>query len=226
MKLYEYQGMQLFKEYSIPVVPFFVISSLSDLKNKKIKKNLVAKAQVPVGKRGKHGGIVMATSQTIIATCKAMFQKNIQGFPVKKIIVAEKENVQEEWYLAITINRLLKHYTLLFSQHGGIDIEELSQTEPQKILHHSFFSLHDKNLDLFLKKTKISKPLQISLKKIIKNLFHLMQKEDATLVEINPLLLTKNLLLQIQKSLLMTMHFIVIIFLSKMKIKQNSNFKQ
>src|SRR3989338_6109394 len=198
MKLYEYQGAELFKQYKIPVAPYFVISSLSDLKNKKTKKNLIVKAQVLIGKRGKHGGVVSATPETLYSVCQDMFRKKIRDLSVKKILIAEKEPVQEEWYLVITINRFLKQYTLLFSTSGGIDIEELAQTQPKKIMYHSFSVFHEKEITRFLQKIKIQNlkkeknkdALQNQLRLIIKKLFLLMQEKDATLVEINPILVT------------------------------------
>jgi succinyl-CoA synthetase beta subunit len=148
MKLKEYEGKELFKKYGILVPKGKVISKVEKIEG-------IAKAQVLDGGRGKKGLIKDASEENL----KELFKH------CKEVLVEEKLDIEKEYYLCLTIDRELKDIVVLFSEEGGIDIEESKNVE--KILYSEF------NEEKF--------------NDIVKNMHKLMIEENATLVEINPL---------------------------------------
>ncbi len=189
MDLYEHEGKALFRNYGIPVPNGILVTRKNWKKEiKKIKQinkiksdKFVLKAQVLHGKRRKLGLILFTSKDKVLKRIKNLFQKNKT---VTEILVEEKLVVAKEYYLSIIVNQSKACYSLLFSESGGIDIEDVSKNKIKKI-------------DFFIFDKKIKKQVQKITKKkritaIVQKLFKFFKEKDATLVEINPLILTKS----------------------------------
>ena len=190
MNLKEYQGKAIFEKSGIKIPKGFVIQKISD-----IEKNLsslsseeyVVKAQILVGGRGKAGGIKLATKDKLKDISKSMLNRQIKGLKVKELLIEEKLNILKEIYLSIIVNRAEKCFTLILSLKGGMDIEELANTNPEEIIRIPVSDFSESVI-----KDRIKEDYVEELVNIIKNLWKIMKDYDAELVEINPLVLTPD----------------------------------
>lgn len=193
MKIHEYQAKDLFARYGIPVPPGSVAYSSEEAVKiaQEIGYPVVVKAQVHVGGRGKAGGIKIASNEEeLLAHSKSILSMSIKGLPVKKVLITKAFDIQEEYYLGITVDRDAQALAFIFSTAGGIDIEEVARTTPEKItrvnvdplIGMSDFQLRKLLYDTGLEQTKVT---QIS--KIAKSLYNCYISVDASLAEINPL---------------------------------------
>ncbi len=195
MKLYEYDAKEIFKGNNIAVPEGILISNPGDAGNiaRKFGK-VVIKAQVMVGGRGKAGGIVKASSpQEAYQNAQRILGMSIKGFPVKRLLVEEYKKPDKEMYLGITIDRTAKCPLVMASPEGGIDIEEIAKTYPQKIIkmHISpLTGMHDYQARTLAKSLNMDKSEIIA--EIIKKLYRVFIAYDCTLAEINPLAATPD----------------------------------
>ncbi len=196
MKCYEYEGKRIFEKYNIPIQKGVLAENLTDAISffQKIKKPCVLKAQVLSGKRGKAGGIKFAEN---LAELKNNFNAikgmDIYGETVNKLLVLEKIDIKQEFYLGITIDPLKMVPILIFSTEGGMDIEEVAIKHPEKILKfelketQQLYHYYDMLIDLDFNNSLLSQ-----LVKIMAKLSKLCFETDASIVEINPLVMTDN----------------------------------
>ncbi|MHB1345862.1 MAG: ADP-forming succinate--CoA ligase subunit beta [Candidatus Humimicrobiaceae bacterium] len=198
MKLLEYKGKELLKDYDIPVQNGVVVSSVDEIsqKIKDIKPPYVIKVQIMAGGRGKAGGIKFADNEDDAKKiCSDLFGKDIRGCIVKKILIAEKAEVASEWYLSIILDRFYKTPMAIFSSSGGIDIEETAKTDSQKIIKlpiNPLIGIKDYHTRYILSKTKTDSKYSAQFDHIIRNLYKLFNEYDCTLAEINPLSVTED----------------------------------
>lgn len=200
MNLYEYQGKNLFEKYNIPTTKGILLDK--NIENDYISLNelnlnfpVVLKAQVKVGGRGKAGGIKIANNKDeFIKYIKQLFNLNIKGVKVNKILVDEYVDIQKEFYLSFVIDRASSKIVFIFSPMGGVDIEEVAEKYPDKISKFYFeynlfdFQVRDCILRVYNENLEVVKQIEnISLK-----LFDLFKDNDCFLAEINPLVLTKD----------------------------------
>ncbi|MBW9221242.1 ADP-forming succinate--CoA ligase subunit beta [Methanothermococcus sp. SCGC AD-155-M21] len=192
MKLHEYEAKNIFKSYGIPISEGYVTSG----EIKEIKKPVVIKAQVLVGGRGKSGGILFAnTLEETTEKIKELLNKEIKGEKVEKVLVEEKLPIKKEYYLGIVIDRKEKKPLILFSTEGGVDIEEVAQKNPEKIVKYymdpqkEFLPYLARNM---LKKINIPSKEIPKVADIIYKLYKVFKEMDGILVEINPLVITED----------------------------------
>ncbi len=198
MKLHEYQAKRIFAKHGIKI-PRGALAEIPE-EVRKIAEELggkvVLKAQVLVGGRGKAGGIKKADSVDSAAEiAEKMFGSSLKGEIVKKIYVEELLEIMEEWYLSLAIDRVEKCFSLIFSTAGGIDIEEIAQKFPEKILRAKIdprWGLWEYQIREILSGAKIRAELWKEMTVIVKGLYEIMVKYEAELVEINPLVLTEK----------------------------------
>ena len=190
MKFREYEAKQIFRDAGIPTPNSELIVSAEEAAEAlgRVAEKVVLKAQVDVGGRGKAGGILPATAETVDATAKELFGKLIKGLPVEKVLVEEALEISHEYYVSITIDRSKKRPVILFSEEGGVEIETLAKERPEALrriyVDPSFTTLPD-----FVVRNVIgTAPKEIGA--IVKKLFDVFIKKDAILVEINPLVAT------------------------------------
>lgn len=192
MKFREYEAKQFFREAGIPVPNSVLITKVEEAKTalKNVAEKVVLKAQVDVGGRGKAGGILPASEETVEATAKELFGKLIKGLAVEKILVEEALSIQHEYYISITIDRSRKRPVILFSEEGGVEIETLAKERPEALkrvyVDPSFTTLPD-----FVVRNVIgTAPKEIGA--VLKRLYQVFVEKDAILVEINPLVMTEK----------------------------------
>lgn len=195
MKLYEYEAKQIFSRYDIPMPASSLVSDADDAMEAALDMgNVVIKAQVLTGGRGKAGGIARASNpQETHSNAKRILGMSIKGFPVKKVLVEEYREPIKEIYLGITVDRTAKCPVIMASPQGGIDIEETAKNSPEKItmVHiHPLMGIHEYQARMLANSLDGSKAP--TLVDIIKKLYHAFVDNDCQLAEINPLAETIN----------------------------------
>lgn len=199
MKIHEYQAKQLFKEYGVSV-PNSVLCEKKDLIPsilEDFKIPCVIKAQVHSGARGKAGGVKIAKTQEEALK----YANDILGMElvssqagsktVHKILIEEAVDIDKELYLSFTFDRQNECIALILSTEGGMDIEEVAKTDPDKILTQ-FIKDEDANFKDTVLKLGFNSEISLQIEDIIKKLYKLFVEKDASLVEINPLVVTKQ----------------------------------
>jgi len=176
MKLYEYQAKKILKDFGIRIPIGVVSGKFTDISFMPA----AVKAQVLAGGRGKAGGVKIAkTKDEAKKYFDEIISMKIKGSPVKKILMEEAFEIEREYYLGITVDRSSKSHSLMFSDVGGIDIEEVAKNSPEKIIK--------------IPVTALSAPSVGQIPNdIVEKLIKVYFATDATLVEINPLVKTKD----------------------------------
>ncbi len=193
MRLLEFESKNILEKYQI-VIPSGTVAPLED----KLDVNLPAmlKAQIPVGGRGKAGGILEAsTIDETEAGMRKLLSTWIRGYKPTKILVEEKAEIDREFYLAITYDTVAKSPMAIFSAEGGIEIETLAKEQPQKIRSEHFSirtRLPQYRAREIISETGISGRHLLGLGTIFSRLADVFLDFDATLAEINPLALTPD----------------------------------
>jgi succinyl-CoA synthetase beta subunit len=203
MRLQEYQGKELFKRVGIPISAGKV--ALSPLEAGQAARELggsvVVKAQVLVGGRGKAGGIKLAHSpEEARAHAENIFKLQIKGEQVRKVLVTKAVEIEREFYLSITIDRAAKKPVVIFSAEGGMEIEELAKTHPDKVLKlhiDPLLGLQSYQVRTALYQNNIEPKLMAPLSDVFFKLYQAFTQYRAHLVEINPLALTNGTLIAV-----------------------------
>lgn len=199
MKIHEYQAKELFAAYDIPVKKQILCHTAHEAVDAYSRLNVplvVLKAQVLTGGRGKAGGIKLADSpEKVKANAEAILGIKIKDIPVDRILVTEAADIKKEYYMSIVVDRNTKSALLMLSSDGGIDIEEVAHSTPERIYKFQIDPLLG-TPDFFTRKVAFSLFTDIKLinqlSHIIKSLYKLMLETDASLAEINPLVLTPD----------------------------------
>ena len=198
MKIHEYQARNLFRKYGIPVPDAVVCHSVEEVKEMvpNSEKLRVVKAQVHVGGRGKAGGVKLAkTKEEVVQRATEILGMDIKGLTVEKIMVADAVDIEKEFYIGFINDRNSKSVTLMASAEGGVEIEEVARVSPEKIIKLAIdptMGLMDWQarkiaLNLFNDPREIRQAAAILVK-----LYRLYVDSDASLAEINPLVLTPD----------------------------------
>ena len=207
MKIHEYQAKRIFVEYGIPIPDGDVANTPEEVREitSRIGKKVVIKAQIHAGGRGKGGGVKTADSpqeaekvaREIIGMNLVTHQTGPEGKRVKRVLVEEALDVEKELYLGIVIDRSRdqEQPVIMASEAGGMEIEEVASKSPEKIIKvganpvGSFSSFQGRKLayGLGMDKSIVSKA-----SKIIEMLYRIFMEKDATLIEINPFVLTRG----------------------------------
>lgn len=190
MKLYEFEGHNILARAGIDS-PFFVVcENLDEVEQatKRIDFPLVAKVQVLSGRRGKSGGVeIIKSDRELKVFCKKMFNKNFSGEKVKYISLAQKVDIKKELYASITYDTVLKVPFLLFSEEGGVDIEETKKKNPKKIKRINIDpieGLNEKILGNVIHDNQLSE--------FLPRLWDAFVRFDCRLVEVNPIAKTTD----------------------------------
>jgi len=201
MKLYEFQGKEIFKKYGIPVQLGFLVHENDEVKN--LTPPLVIKSQVLVGGRGKAGGIKLWEGNTDVSQIiHELFSLNIKGEKVRAILALEKVDILREIYISITFNRGKSTPVLIVGTSGGMDIEKSAQSDKDNIHFiefDPFLGILEYQIRFIAKKINVENYSEF--KKIIKAMYKIFKEYDATLVEINPLAITPHGLVAIDSKI-------------------------
>jgi succinyl-CoA synthetase beta subunit len=209
MKLHEYQSKQIFTKYGIPIPRGRVAATADEAKQiaKELGGRVVIKSQVLVGGRGKAGGIRLAKSPDEAAElADKILTMEIKGLPVRKVLVDEAANIETEIYLGITNDRAARRPVMMASSAGGVEIEEVARLTPEKIIKahiDPLLGLRDyQSRDVAVGIDLPREHWQL-FGQVTKGLWQAYQDCDATLAEINPLVITaENKLLAVDGKML------------------------
>ena len=191
MKIHEYQARELLQAYGVPVPPGKMARTAEEAVRiaSEIGLPVVIKAQVLVGGRGKAGGVKLARSgEEVREAANKILTLTIKDIPVEAVLVAKAVDIRKEYYLGVTVDRAKKKAVCIVSASGGVDIEELAQKEPEKILKHHIDPLQgpdEKALRTFLS-AAFPEQLLDQVVEATGNLYRLLIEKDCSLVEINP----------------------------------------
>ena len=210
MKIHEYQGKEIFRSFNIPVPIGYAVNKLDDVEkvikkvqNESKKEAVVVKAQIHAGGRGKGGGVKFSSDlSTAVNNANKIFGMNLvthqtgeRGQKVRKILIEEASNISKEFYCAITLDRSLGQFVFMVSTEGGMEIEKVAEETPEKIVKVwidpliGMKSFHARKLAFGLQLTGSAYKEAVSL---FLNLFKCFVRTDASLAEINPLVLTND----------------------------------
>ena len=198
MKLHEYQSKTIFAKYGIPIPKGRVAATAVEAKHiaEELGGRVVVKSQVLVGGRGKAGGIKVAKSAAEAEQlAQQILAMEIKGLPVRKVLVDEAAAIEHEIYFAITNDRAAKKPVMIASAEGGIDIEEVAATTPEKIIKvhiDPLLGLRDYQSRDIAASIDLPREHWREFSKIAAGLWQAYLETDATLAEINPLVITKD----------------------------------
>jgi len=196
LNLHEYQSKRIFAKYGIPIPNGEVASSPVEARDiaRRLHGAVVVKSQVLVGGRGKAGGIKLATTpDEAEAYAKDILGMDIKGLTVKKVLVDQAANIETEIYLGAVLDRARRRVVLMASSEGGVEIEQVAAETPDKIVTvavHPFLGLRDHQARILADGIGLPKEHTGAFIKIAKGLYKAYVESDATLAEINPLVIT------------------------------------
>ena len=205
MNIHEHQAKELLKKFGATVPSGMVILNKDDLE-KKIKtlkmEKCVIKAQIHAGGRGKAGGIkIVKNKKDLLKEASNMFGKKLitqqtgsEGKIVKRIYIEEISEIKKELYLACIIDRATAKIAFISSLEGGVDIEKVAKEKPNKIIKTKFdltSKVSKKDFEKIIKIFNFNQKQKAQAMKIIQSILKLFVEKDATLIEINPLIITK-----------------------------------
>ena len=198
MKLHEYQSKQLFARNGIPIPKGKVAATADEAKQIAVELGgrVVIKSQVLVGGRGKAGGIRLAKSpHEAEELATQILRMEIKGLPVRKVLVDEAASIETEIYLGITNDRAARKPVMMASAAGGVDIEQVARETPEKIIKvhiDPLLGLRDYQARDLAASIDLPRDHWRAFGEIARGLWQAYQNNDATLAEINPLVITSD----------------------------------
>ena len=198
MDLYEYQGRELFARHGLPVLGGGVAETPDEAAAiaERVGRQVVVKAQVKVGGRGKAGGVKLAdTVEEARARAAEILGMDIKGHTVRKVMVTEAADIAEEYYFSYLLDRANRTFLCIASTSGGMDIEQVAHDTPEKVVKTPIDAV--RGVDEALAReivTKAGFPAEVTdqVVDIALKLWRAFVAEDATLVEVNPLARTPD----------------------------------
>ncbi len=206
MNIHEYQAKQLLKKYNAPVPEGVVILNENEIENKinnLTYKSYVLKAQIHAGGRGKAGGVkLISNKKDLISEAKKMFGKILktpqtgpEGKKVMRLYVEEASEISKEFYLSCLIDRQSSKIAFISSTEGGMDIEKVAKDNPKKIITTKIEFRDDiniKDIDKIIEPFAFDDNQKKESQNLIRSIFKTLIDTDASLIEINPLIVTKS----------------------------------
>jgi succinyl-CoA synthetase beta subunit len=198
MDLFEYQAKELFAKHNVPTTPGRVTTSPEEARAiaAEIGRPVMVKAQVKTGGRGKAGGVkYAATPDDAYTHAKNILGLDIKGHVVKKLLVSEASDIAEEYYVSFLLDRANRTYLAMCSVEGGVEIEEVAATNPERLAKVPVDAV--KGVDLAFARSIAEQghlPAEVldAAAVTILKLWEMFVAEDATLVEVNPLVRTPD----------------------------------
>jgi succinyl-CoA synthetase beta subunit len=196
--LYEYQARDLFEAHSVPVLKGAVASTPDEAAKAAadIGGRVVVKAQVKVGGRGKAGGVKLAeNADDAREKASAILGMDIKGHTVHKVMIAQAAPIAAEYYLAILLDRAHRSFLVMASVSGGMDIEQVAHETPEKLARVNFDAYQGlsegKALEI-VRAGAFPADIEAEVARVLMLLWKVFKEEDATLVEVNPLVKTED----------------------------------
>ena len=207
MNIHEYQAKEILKEFGAPVSKGIVIFNLDELEKKISQlqsKEYVLKAQIHAGGRGKAGGVkliknlpdLINESKKMMGKILVTHQTGPEGKQVKRLYIEEASNISKEFYLSCLVDRETSKIAFISSTEGGMDIEKVAQETPDKIITNKIdfneSGPSNDEIEKIISVFRLSEKQKQIAYKLIKSLYEIVISKDASLIEINPLILTKS----------------------------------
>ncbi len=196
MKLHEYQSKRIFAQYGIPIPDGDVATTPGEARAiaERLGGPVVIKSQVLVGGRGKAGGIKLAhTPEEAEKLAAQILSLQIKGLPVRKVLVDRAADIRQEIYLGIVVDRAAARPVMIASSEGGVEIEEVARTNPEaikKVHIDPFIGLRSYQTLSLAKGIGLDPAFHRSFDQIAQGLYRAFVESDASLAEINPLVVT------------------------------------
>ena len=206
MNIHEYQAKEILKKYGVPIPNGVAVLDIKQLKNK-IKNlnstNLILKAQIHAGGRGKAGGIKLVKSfEEAIKESEKMFGKILvtkqtgsMGKKVQRLYFEEICEIKKEFYLSCLVDRSSAKIAFISCAEGGVDIEEIAKNNPKKIITIKLNfskSVAEKDINKIIQPFNLSEKLKKQAQNLIRSIYKVLIEKDASLIEINPLIITEK----------------------------------
>ena len=207
MNIHEHQAKEILREFGAPISNGVVIYSVNEIKEK-IKmlksKEFVLKAQIHAGGRGKAGGVKLikniseleSEAKKMMGKVLVTHQTGPEGKEVKRLYIEEASNILKEFYFSCLVDRETSKIAFISSTEGGMDIEKVAAESPNKIITTKIDlkveGPSDKELEEIIKVFKFNQKQKIIAKELTKSLYKIILERDASLIEINPLIITKE----------------------------------
>lgn len=196
MDLFEYQARDLFDAHGVPVVRGVVASTPETAKEAAADFGgmTVVKAQVKVGGRGKAGGVRLAsTPDKASEATEAILGMDIKGHVVEKVMVVEGVDIEQEYYFSILLDRANRSYLALCSMEGGMEIEQLAEEKPEALARvevDPLIGIDEAKATEIVHAAGFPEDIGAKVIPVLQKIYEVYRDEDATLVEVNPLVLT------------------------------------
>jgi succinyl-CoA synthetase beta subunit len=196
MNVHEYQAAELLAKHGVPVNPGKVATTPDEAGQiaREYGGTVVVKAQVHTGGRGKAGGVkVVKSPEDARAAAEAILGMDIKGHTVNKVLVAKGADIAKEFYISAVMNRPARKIMIMASAEGGVEIEQVAAETPEKIVQRDadpLVGLHDFQAKEIAFGLGIEPAMVNGFAKIVHQVYETFMEEDATLVEINPLIIT------------------------------------
>ena len=207
MNIHEHQAKEILKEFGAPISNGVVVKSIKEIseKIKRLKsKQFVLKAQIHAGGRGKAGGVKLIKdinelekeAKQMMGKILITHQTGPEGKEVKRLYIEEASDISKELYLSCLIDRETSKIAFISSTEGGMDIEKVASETPEKIITNKIDFKEEgpnqKEIEKIISVFKFDEKQKKTASRIIKSLYNIIIKKDASLIEINPLIITKN----------------------------------
>ena len=206
MNIHEHQAKKILKKYGVAVPEGIFALTVDDLieKAKSLKtKKYVLKAQIHAGGRGKAGGVkildnleeLKIAAKELLGKILVTHQTGPEGREVKRLYVEESSNIVKEFYLSCLIDRSSSKIAFISSDQGGMDIEEVAKNDPQKIVTTKVEmkdEISETDCEKIIKIFNLNENIKDQAISLIKSIYKMFKNTDANMVEVNPLILTKD----------------------------------
>ena len=210
MKIHEYQGKQILKKFNVPIQDGYILENISDaekiiqkVQNDFNTKDVIVKAQIHAGGRGKGGGVkyspdfeaALKNTKNILGMNLITHQTGAEGKKVNKVYITEAYDIKNEFYAAITLDRSKKMDVFMISTEGGVNIEDVAKETPEKIIKvwiHPMENLKTEDATILAEGLNLNEGLKNQAIEIFINMYKCYKEMDTSMLEINPLVETEQ----------------------------------
>jgi succinyl-CoA synthetase beta subunit len=198
MRLHEHEAASLFRQSGVPVAPFAVARTAEEAIEalKTVELPVVIKAQVLVGSRGKHGGILTAaTAEEVREKTAALLAGSVRGLPVQAVMVSKKVPIARELYVGVTVDAVAGAITVILGTAGGIDVETVAKERPEALYRKTVVppaELRGHEARALAREAGFCGDLMVKIADVLVALYRVFRKSDAMIAEVNPLVVTPD----------------------------------